>query len=61
MPRSSQAGVHRVFVLHIVEDEVDGQEEKQDDGREDRQQEEERRVAESNTQHERMKMTHAKT
>ena len=45
----------------MVEEEVDGQEEKQDDWREDRQQEEEngeRSRGESNTQHERMKMTH---
>ena len=40
-PRSSLAGVHREFVHHIVEDEVDGQEERQDDKREDGQQREE--------------------
>ena len=31
VPRSSLAEVHREFVHHIVEDEVDGQEERQDD------------------------------
>ena len=41
MPRSSLAEVHREFVHHIVEDEVDGQKERQDDRREDRQQREE--------------------
>ena len=41
MPRSSLAGVHREFVHHTVEDEVDGQEERQDDKREDGQQREE--------------------
>ena len=40
VPRSSLARVHREFVLHIVEDEVDGQEEGQDDKREDDQQRE---------------------
>ena len=35
--RSSLTGVHREFVHHIVEEEVDGQEEKQNDRREDRQ------------------------
>ena len=34
VPRSSLARVHREFVHHIVEDEVDGQEEGQDDKRE---------------------------
>ena len=34
-PRCSIAGVHREFVHHIVEDEVDGQEEGQDDKREE--------------------------
>ena len=37
VPRSSFARVHREFVHHIVKDEVDGQEERQDDRREDRQ------------------------
>ena len=41
VPRSSLAEVHREFAHHIVEEEVDGQEEKQDDWREDRQHEEE--------------------
>ena len=41
VPRSSSAGMHREFVHHIVEDEVDGQEERQDDKREDEQQREE--------------------
>ena len=60
VPRSSLAGVHREFVHHIVEDESDGQEERQDDKRADGQQREESgEVEESqNTQHERMEMTH---
>ena len=33
--------MHREFVHHIVEDEVDGKEERQDDRREDRQHREE--------------------
>ena len=40
VPRSSLAEVHRVFVHHIEEDEVDGQEERQDDKREHGQQRE---------------------
>ena len=52
VPRSSLAGVHREFVHHIVEDEVDGQEERQDDKREDGQQREESgEVAESQNNH----------
>ena len=52
VPRSSSAGVHREFVHHIVEDEVDGQEERQDDKREDGQQREESgEVAESQNNH----------
>ena len=35
VPRSSFAEVHMEFVHHIMEDEVDGQEERQDDKRED--------------------------
>ena len=59
VPRSSSAGVHREFVHHIVEDEVDGQEERRDDKREDGQQgEESGEVAESQTKHERMRITH---
>ena len=40
VPRSSLAGVHKEFVHHIVEDEVDGQEERKDDKRYDGQQRE---------------------
>ena len=40
VPRSSLARVHREFVHHIVEDEVDGQEEGQDDKRENGEQRE---------------------
>ena len=60
VPRSSLAEVHREFVHHIVADEIDCQEERQDDRREDRRQREEkwRSRRESNTQHERMEMTH---
>ena len=60
VPRSSLAEVHKEFVHHIVEDEVDGQEERQDDRRENRQQRDEswRSRRESNTQHERIEMTH---
>ena len=49
VPRSSLARVHRVFVLHIVEEEAENQEKEQDDRREDRQQEEEGRAAENQT------------
>ena len=45
--RCSLARVHREFVHHIVEDEVDGQEEGQDDDREDGQQREESGVIEA--------------
>ena len=60
VPRSSLAEVHTEFVHHIVEDEVDGQEERQGDKREDIQQKEECGEVEENqnTQHERMEMTH---
>ena len=60
VPRSSLAEVHREFVHHVVEDAVDGQEERQHDGREDGQQgEESGEVEESqNTQHERIEMSH---
>ena len=52
VPRSSLARVHREFVHHIVEDEVDGQEEGQDDEREDDQQREESgEVEESQNKH----------
>ena len=47
VPRSSLARVHREFVHHIVEDEVDGQE-KGDDKREDGQRREESGVVEEN-------------
>ena len=46
VPRSSLARVHREFVHHILEDEVDGQEEGQDDKREDGEQREESGVVE---------------
>ena len=46
VPGSSLAGVHREFVHHILEDEVDGQEEGQDDKREDGEQREESGVVE---------------
>ena len=60
VPRSSSAEVHREFVHHIVEDEVDGPEERQEDEREDGQQREENREIEENdaSQHERLEMTH---
>ena len=51
VPRSSLAEVHREFVSHIVEDEVDGQEKRQDDRREDRQQREESGEVEENQTH----------
>ena len=56
MRRSSLAEVHREFVHHIVEDEVDGQEEGQDDKREDGEQREESGVVEE-SQNKHMKMT----
>ena len=46
VPRSSSGRVHREFVHHILEDEVDGQEEGQDDKREDGEQREESGVVE---------------
>ena len=47
--------VHREFVHHIVEDEVDGQEERQHDKREDGEQREESGIVEeSQNQHKRM-------
>ena len=59
VPRSSLAEVHREFVHHIVEDEVDGQEERQTIGKKiDSKKRKWRSRRESNTQHERMKMTH---
>ena len=51
VPRSSFADVDREFVHHIVEDKVDGQEERQDDKREDRQQREESGEVEENQTH----------
>ena len=56
---SSSASVHKEFVHHIVEDEVDAQEEGQDDKGEDGQQREESGVVgrESEQTHERMEMT----
>ena len=41
--------MHRVFVLHIVEEEAEDQVDEKDERREDRQQEEEGRVAENQT------------
>ena len=41
--------MHRVFVLHIVEEEAESQEDEQDFWREEGQQEEEGRVAENQT------------
>ena len=46
VPRSSLASVHREFVHHTLEDEVDGQEQGQDEKREDGQQKEENGAAE---------------
>ena len=51
VPRSPLAEVRREFVHHIVEDEVDGLEERQDDWREDRQQREESGEVEENQTH----------
>ena len=46
VPKSSLAEVHREFVHHILEDEVDGQKEGQGDKREDVEQREESGVVE---------------
>ena len=46
VPRFSLASVHKEFVHHIVEDEVDGHEKRQDDKREDGQRREESGVVE---------------
>ena len=51
------AGVHREFVHHILEDEADGQEERQNDKREDGEQRKENGVAEE-SQNKHMRMTH---
>ena len=51
VPRSSSAEMHREFVHHIVEDEIDGQEERQDERREDGQQREESGEVEENQTH----------
>ena len=51
VPRSSLAEVNREFVHHLVEDEVDGQKERQDDRREYRQQREENGSVEENQTH----------
>ena len=51
VPRSSLAGVHRVFVFHILEEEAEDPENEQDDSREERQQEVEGRIAESQNNH----------
>ena len=51
VPRSSLVEVHRKFVQHIVEEEADGQEDRQDDWREDRQQREESGEVEENQTH----------
>ena len=51
--------MQKEFVHHIVEEEADGQEEKQDDRREETARRGKGRSrGESNTQFERMKMTH---
>ena len=49
VPRSSLTRVHRVFVLHIVEEEAERQKDEQDDRREDGLQEVKGRVAENQT------------
>ena len=48
VPRSPLDEVHREFVHHILEDEVDGREERQDDNREHGEQKEESGVVEEN-------------
>ena len=51
VPRSSLTEVHREFVHHVVEDEVDGQEERQYVNREDGQQREESGEVKENQTH----------
>ena len=61
VPRSSLAEVHREFVHHILEDEVDGQKEGQGDKREDGEEGEESGVVEeenNQTGHTRWHMKH---
>ena len=58
VPRSSLAEVHREFVHHILEDEVDGQQEGQDDKREGGEQREESGVVEERTIRRTHQMTH---
>ena len=58
VPRSSLAGVHREFVHHVLEDEVDGQKEGQGDKREDGEEREESGVVEERTIRKTHQMTH---
>ena len=58
MRRSSEE-VHREFVHHILEDEVDGQKEGQGDQREDGEEEEVNGVVEERAIRQTHKMTHA--
>ena len=58
VPRSSLARLHREFVHHILEDEVDGQKEGQGDKREDGEEGEENRVVEENNQTQRSHNAH---
>ena len=51
MPRSSLAEVHKEFVHHILEDEVDGQKEGEGDKREDDEENEESGVVAQQPQH----------
>ena len=51
VPRSSLAGVHKKFLHHLVEDEVDGQEERQDEKRASGLQKEENGEVEENQTH----------
>ena len=62
VPRFSITSVHKEFVHHILEDEVDRQDEGQDDKREDGQQREEKWSSrrESEQTHERMRTNHDK-
>ena len=58
VPRSSLAEVHKKFVHHILDDEVDGQKEGQGDKREDGEQREESGVVEERAIRRTHQMTH---
>ena len=59
VPRSSLADVHREFVHHILEDEVDGQKEGQGDKNEDGDRKERKMVLSKRDSNQTQQMPHA--